>query len=70
MNKNSNFSSIMQSQLCGREPSVSIPGALRSMKNGYYWYNVFILFDFGYEVWRMFMLVKNPNGYRLPEVPK
>ena len=40
------------------------------MKNGYNWHNVFILFDFGHEVWKMFIVVKNPNCYRLHEVLK
>ena len=39
------------------------------MKNAYDWYNVFILFDFVHEVWKMLMLVKNPTCYLLHKVP-
>ena len=40
------------------------------MKNAYVWYNEFILFDFVHEVWKKFILVKDPNSYCLNEVPK
>ena len=36
------------------------------MKNAYDWYNVFILFDFVHEVWKMLTLVKNPTCTKYP----
>ena len=50
--------------------SVSVPGALRSMTNACNQYNVFILFDFVHEVWKMFTLVKKSNCYGLHKVPQ
>ena len=40
------------------------------MKNAYNWFNIFILFGFVHEVWKMFMLVKDRNCYGLHEVLK